>query len=128
VIALVSCVARKHAVPCAARDLYVSPLFRAARRYAEAHAERWFILSAEHGLVLPDEPLDPYDLTLNTMAREHRKRWADRVLERADTLLPPRSTIALMAGRRYREFLLEPLAHRGHVVEPLPTWRLGIGA
>lgn len=35
---LVSCVSRKQTYACAARDLYVSDLFRKARRYAEGQA------------------------------------------------------------------------------------------
>ena len=36
-----------------------------ARRYAETHAERWYILSAAHGLVDPERIIDPYDISLN---------------------------------------------------------------
>ena len=51
---LISCVSRKPKRACAAGDLYVSDLFRKARRYAEASGCSWFILSAEHGLVAPE--------------------------------------------------------------------------
>ena len=52
---LVACVKEKLAAPAAARDLYVSPLFKKEREYAERAGLPWFILSAEHGLVAPDE-------------------------------------------------------------------------
>ena len=50
-VALVSCVKSRRPEPAPARDLYTSPLFRAMRRYAESHADAWYILSAKHGLV-----------------------------------------------------------------------------
>ncbi|WP_371863256.1 DUF6884 domain-containing protein [Nocardioides psychrotolerans] len=51
---LVACVKAKAAAPAAARDSYVSPLFRKERDDAERSGLPWFILSAEHGLVAPD--------------------------------------------------------------------------
>jgi Family of unknown function (DUF6884) len=53
-LVLVGCVKTKADRPQAARDLYRSPLFERRRRYAEQYAARWYILSAEHGLVAPE--------------------------------------------------------------------------
>jgi hypothetical protein len=38
-VALVSCVKRKRDAAAPACDLYLSPLFRGLRRYAESHAD-----------------------------------------------------------------------------------------
>lgn len=62
---LVSCVAEKRPAPSVARDLYRSPWFLKARGLAEREGAAWFILSAEHGLVEPDDVVAPYDRTLN---------------------------------------------------------------
>ena len=61
---LIGCGARKldHAAP--ARDLYIGPLFRAARIYAEASGLPWAILSARYGLVMPEQVIEPYDYRL----------------------------------------------------------------
>jgi hypothetical protein len=59
-----------------ARDLYCSHWFELARRYAETHAEHWFILSAAYGLVRPDTVIDPYERSLNGMKIEARRGWA----------------------------------------------------
>jgi hypothetical protein len=58
-VGLVACSRLKADRPAPARELYVSPLFRAARAYAERRhgPGRWFILSAHHGLVDPDTVL-----------------------------------------------------------------------
>ena len=116
-IALVSCVKSKQPVPAPARDLYTSALFRGLRRYAERNADRWYILSAEHGLVDPSEVLAPYEKTLNRMRREDRDRWAKKVQAQLAEALPPSADVIVLAGERYREGLLPFLRARGHSVE-----------
>lgn len=60
-VGLVGCVKSKRGTAAPARDLYTSALFRGRRRYVELTCDRWFILSARHGLVEPEEILEPYD-------------------------------------------------------------------
>jgi hypothetical protein len=79
-VVLVGCVKTKQDGKHAAKDPYVSPLVRKRRSYAEASGLPWFILSAEHGLVHPDTPLQPYDRTLNTMRLAQRADWGRRVV------------------------------------------------
>jgi hypothetical protein len=78
---LVSCVSRKQKQACPARDLYASDLFRKARRYAEASGCPWFILSAQYGLVPPDQVIAPYERTLNHMDVDGRRVWAEQVCQ-----------------------------------------------
>lgn len=127
-IGLVACAAQKLDHPAPARELYVSPLFRKASAYCEREYGRWYVLSARHGLVLPDAVLAPYDLTLNTMGRDERRLWADRV--KAQLFDSEGSfvglTVYLHAGRRYVEDLAPWLRDLGAtVVSPFPG--LGIG-
>ncbi len=77
-IYLVSCVSRKRELACEARDLYVSEFFCKARRYVEASGCPWFILSAEHGLVAPNQVIAPYECTLNRMRVADRRAWAEQ--------------------------------------------------
>jgi hypothetical protein len=63
-IVLVACSARKRGTPCPAKDLYTSTLFRYSRRYAEQFGDRWYILSARHGLLSPEARISPYEQTL----------------------------------------------------------------
>jgi Family of unknown function (DUF6884) len=78
-VALVSCVKSKQDSPAPAGDLYTSPLFRSFRRYAEANADVWYVLSAEHGLLHPDQIVATYERTLNAMRKSDRLAWARRV-------------------------------------------------
>ena len=63
-VIVVACGAAKANERRPAMDLYTGALFRAARRAAEADGRPWLICSAEHGLVHPHQPLDPYERAL----------------------------------------------------------------
>ena len=125
-ICLVSCVGRKQVIAAPAKHLYRSNWFVKARAYAEGISSHWFILSAKYGLVQPNEVILPYEQTLNTMAISERRNWAHRVQRQMDERMPNAVRIIVLAGRRYREFLMEYLHHRALVVE-VPMARLRIG-
>jgi len=73
-IALVSCVKTKRNSAVAAKDMYISQLFVGMRRYAEQNSDDWFILSAEHGVLQPDQVIAPYERTLKTMSKLKRRQ------------------------------------------------------
>ena len=126
IVYLVSCVSQKQEYACAARDLYVSDLFRKARRYAEASGCSWFILSAEHGLVSPEQVIAPYERTLNKMGVADRRAWAQRVVQQLGEAVPDLSQVVFLAGERYREFLASHLAGRGVTISvPMEGLRIG---
>jgi hypothetical protein len=123
---LVSCVSQKRDRACAARDLYISDLFRKARCCAEASGCPWFILSAEYGLVSPDQVIAPYERTLNTMQVAERRAWAERVARQLAETVPDLARVVLIAGARYREFLAEHLNARSVSVSiPMEGLRIG---
>ena len=102
-VGLVACSAGKSPEAAAARNLYTSPLFRKASTYAEATCDRWYVLSALHGLVHPDQILSPYDHTL----RIRDYAWADRVVGQLEAALADveRPQLVILAGARYRAIL-----------------------
>lgn len=123
---LVSCVSRKRDYLCEARDLYVSDWFCKARRYVEASGCPWFILSAEYGLVTPDQIIAPYERTLNNTGVADRRAWADRVERQFAEVAPEFSQAVFLAGERYREFLMPRLMLRGVAVSvPMEGLRIG---
>jgi hypothetical protein len=105
-VGLVGCASQKLQRPAPARELYVSQLFRKASAYAEATCDRWYILSAKHGLVHPDTVLKPYDVRLGTNhpSTPPIRQWADRVREQLDTELAALNDVTLitLAGEQYR--------------------------
>ena len=123
---LVSCVSKKLGMPSPARDLYISDWFLKARAYVEGTHSPWFILSAEYGLVPPDEVLAPYERTLNTMGTSERRAWATKVRTQMETSLPAADRIIVLAGQRYREFLMDYLQQRVGTLE-VPMEGLTIG-
>lgn len=122
---LVSCVSEKLDSPARAKDLYISALFTKARAFVEKTGGVWFILSAKHGLVHPEAIISPYDETLNSMGTAARRAWAKRVIEQMERELPKSEEIVVLAGQRYREYLMDYLAKRARVSLPLEGLRIG---
>ena len=116
-VALVSCVKTKGKSAAAAKDLYISQLFMGMRRYAEQNADAWFILSAKHGVLRPDEVIAPYERTLKTMRKRDRVAWAERVQRQLLELLPAGAVIVVLAGVPYREKVVPFLESHGFTVE-----------
>lgn len=128
-VGLVGCVKQKVPNAVAAQDLYVSTLFVGRRRYVERSCDEWWILSALHGLVHPEDVLEPYDLALNVLARSQRREWSKAVLAAIDDRIAvrPGDVVELHAGAEYRDFgLSEGLRQRGADIVN-PTSGLGIG-
>lgn len=111
-----------------ARELYTGSLFVMARRYAEASGQLWAILSAKHGLVLPDQHLDPYDDKLALRGAELAS-WARRAAERCERLLDSMGVIErveCLAGHAYVEPFRRELYRLG-VATSEPLEGLGLG-
>ena len=128
-IGLVGCVKKKVGVPRVAKDLYVSTLFVGRHSYVERSSDEWWVLSAKHGLVHPDEVLAPYNVTLKDAGRLARRSWSNQLLLVIDERIQPRrgDVFEIHAGAEYREFgLLDGLRDRGCVVE-IPTEGMPFG-
>lgn len=126
-IALVGCGKEKlgHAAP--ACELYTGPLFRAARRWAETFADRWFILSAQHGLLDPDAVIEPYDLKLSQLSREERERWAEWTTAQIAEVRTDDTKIIAFAGGDYINTLRNDGcgAWRWSILDPLERLEVG---
>ena len=115
-VVLVACAKSKLSEPAAAKDLYSSVRFRKARAYAERLGDPWFILSAEHGLVGPDEWLAPYERYLPDTPRPYRVAWGEWVVARLELLLGGDLSgrrVEMHAGQDYVAPLVHPLERRG---------------
>jgi hypothetical protein len=128
-IGLVGCVKlkRDHAAPAA--DLYTSALFAGRRRWVAQTCDRWFILSAKHGLVTPEQVLEPYDQTLTAKSRSERRAWTQSVIADLDSQIADlsRHTFEIHAGAAYWDFgLRDDLVRAGARVE-IPTEHLRQG-
>lgn len=96
------CASQKLKREAPARELYVSTLFRKASAYAEANADHWFILSAKHGLVHPDQMLEPYDVKLGTKEAGPIHAWGERVRDGlVEWDIPEDAVLLALAGGQY---------------------------
>lgn len=112
-IVLISCVSKKRPLKSKARDLYISALFKKNLHYAlQQKPEQIFILSAKYGLVMLDEEIEPYDLTLNTMSASEVKQWATKVLHQLSAYTDLENDLFIfLAGAKYRKYLIPHLSH-----------------
>ena len=123
-IVLISCASEKLSHPAKAEDLYVSDLFRKSLAYArQMQATAVFILSAKHGLVQPDDEIDPYDVTLNKMSRADQTTWSDIVFGQLQSRTDVENDhFVFFAGDRYRRDLVPRLRS---VEVPMEGLRIG---
>jgi hypothetical protein len=112
---LVGCVKSKRAVPSRVADLYTSPLFRRRRAYAESRGLPWFVISAEHGLLHPDDIVAPYDRALADQTTEYRSAWGAWVVAKLEDALGTLGgcSLEIHAGSAYVDALQDPLRRRG---------------
>lgn len=116
---LVQCTNSKRDETVAAKDIYdESAYFCKMRAYAEATGDSWFILSAKHGLVDPEEIVKPYDeigldpIQCELIAMRLNQRDID--------------TVEVIAGKKYTDPLTPELESYG--IEVIELCRgLGIG-
>ena len=128
-IGLVGCVSKKADRPLPARDLYLSALFLGRRAMVERTCTRWFILSAKHGVISPEEIVAPYDQSLKRATSAQRRSWSQAVLQALEAAAGPlsRCVIEIHAGAEYRSFGLEQGLRIRGVQVIVPALGLPIG-
>ena len=128
-LGLISCTKSKRRYRCKAYQMYsASDLFRKAYSYATKNYDFVAILSAKYGLLFPDEKIEPYNLTLNDMNSQQRKRWAETVFNQMKSRLRfgDYDRVLFHAGKKYREYLIPKLENVGIQCE-VPLEGLSIG-
>ena len=126
-ICLVACTSRKGDQPAPAELIYKSPLFSAARSYAKKRANQWFILSAKHGLLSPNDVIDPYNESLMSKSESQIQRWAKGVHKAFTAHVPPGGRVIFLAGSVYRSQLASRFEVEGRETAA-PLSALGIGS
>jgi cytoplasmic iron level regulating protein YaaA (DUF328/UPF0246 family) len=99
----------KLSTPAKARELYTGQLFKKAVAWAQRHDYQWFIVSALHGLVTPDQQLDPYNFTIKDRRNRERESWAHQTAAQLTKYASPGS----------RAFLILPAPYRTHIEKEL---------
>lgn len=133
---LVGCSKAKLPRTAPARELYCSTLFKLSRDYAERHAVSWAVLSGYHGVVFPETPLAPYNvsvrdrLTFPTNIRLNKRSYERWLVAQVQVWYsrfalffggPP---LVVLAGQHYAE----PIARSGLFGQvAMPLARLSTG-
>ncbi|MFO7697149.1 MAG: hypothetical protein R6X16_08330 [Anaerolineae bacterium] len=123
-IVLISCVSQKLPHQARAAEVYTSPLFVGALRYARAlHPDAIYILSAKYGLLDLETEIEPYDMTLLNMRVDQVRAWAERVLEQLRLCTDlQRDHYVFLAGEKYRKYLVP---HMRSYEVPMQGMRIG---
>lgn len=124
-VVLVQCTDQKRDDAAPAADLYdESDYFRKQRAYAEAVADRWFVQSAEYGLLAPSMDVEPYDTRPSDL--EDVDAWAGEIASLLAEEVPSDATVEILGGAAYADPLTPALERRGfEVIEPLRGQRIG---
>jgi hypothetical protein len=110
----------------AAGRLFRSDGFARAREHAVHSQLPWFVLSAKHGLLDPDDVISPFDVQIDDQSAAYRTAWGEWVVAQlADRLQLDGVTVEVHGGVDFAQPLRQPLVRRGAVLDiPLPgTWR-----
>jgi len=120
-VGVVACCKTKMNRPAPARSLYQSHLFKLSVAYLTKRCSVWVILSAKHGVVMPDDIIEPYDLTLADMTKAKRDSWATKTNKQLLKLFGDGVIYTAICGLHYRAAL------RGFTYMEQPTSGLTLG-
>jgi hypothetical protein len=112
--------------PVRVADLFQSAGFARAREHAVHSRLPWFVLSAKHGLLEPDDVVAPYDFQLGDASTVYRSAWGEWVAAQlGERVQLSGATVEVHGGVDFAQPLRQPLARRGAALElPLPgTWQ-----
>ncbi len=116
--------------PVAISRLYTSNYFELKREYAKTCCDRYFVLSAKHGLVLPGYYVeDDYDLTIEDLDEEDLTAWVADVSSDLGFIADhsPEDTLVILAGEDYWSPLHGVLEQLPNPVEYTFDGSTGIG-
>lgn len=129
-IVVISCGAKKQAVPSRAIDLYQGSYFKAARNWARSVAPdaRIFIMSAKYGLLPANKVVEPYNLRMGQAGSV----TVATLRQQARALMIDREVAIVVAGGAYAKMARQvwadirtPFAAQPHGL--LPRGKSGMG-
>ena len=125
---ILGCVSGKRPGSAKAKDLYDSHLFFRRRRYAESTGKPWFIFSAKHGILDPDQQIEWYDVALSKQPMEYRRRIGRQAAEQLEALVGSLNgrRFEIHAGASYVGALRPEITRRGGtLINPVEGLQIG---
>ncbi|HLM50841.1 MAG TPA: hypothetical protein VK279_09865 [Solirubrobacteraceae bacterium] len=112
--------------PMPAAEMFHSDGFRRSRDLAVRSGLPWFVVTAKHGLLDPDDVIGPSEVDLGDQSITYRTAWGEWVAAQLGDRVQLRGvTVEVHGGVDFAQPLRQPLARRGAALEiPLPgTWQ-----
>ncbi|GGE49038.1 hypothetical protein GCM10011391_29820 [Pullulanibacillus camelliae] len=108
-------------------QFYQSPLFIKSVEYGKRYYDRLYFYNAKDGLLLPDQWMAPYDVSIKTFSIGEKKAWASKVVNRLlEYEDPAQITLYLHGGMVYRKHLEPELNSYGfQFTVPLQGYSIG---
>lgn len=103
-VGLIGCGKEKLKHPAPASELYVGSFFKLCKQWITkpGRVDEWGILSAKHGLVMPDDVYEPYDQSLWGLTTSERRAWAVMVRGQIVAEWGRENIFMILAGAHYR--------------------------
>ena len=95
--------------------MYISALFKKSKRYAKKYYDDYYILSAKYGLLNKNKCIDPYNMTLNTMSKDHKIKWSIYVAKQIKKEIPD-AELFFLAGNNYYNDLIKYISNKKTIV------------
>lgn len=108
-VGLISCCKEKEDFPTQAQYLYKSPYFKLSMAWIRKRCDVWAILSAKHGVVMPDELIEPYDVALTKLPSVDRAKWALKVQLQLEEMWGKDVIYMVLAGHEYKRGVKMPM-------------------
>lgn len=126
-VGLMATARKKSDIPQPVVDFYKSPLFKKSLSYARMHYDRFYFYNAKDGFLLPNQIMEPYDVSIKTFSAREKRNWAKKVITGlAQYESPENAVIYLHGGFVYRKYLQPELQKHGfEFIVPLKG--MGIG-
>lgn len=86
--------------------MYTSERFILAKEAAEKLATSWFVLSAKHGLLLPNDTIERYDVNLVTLDEGQKNAWAHQVRDSVADSVASCDRVTFLCSDIYTERVL----------------------
>lgn len=86
--------------PCKARELFDCPLFRDVVTFADLFA-KWFIVSSKHGILSPEDVVQPYGDRIEWFDAYQRHQWMLNTSVTLKEIAIPQTPFVCLAGGQY---------------------------
>lgn len=135
-IVLISCAVKKAGFSCAAKDMYMGSYFKNSLIYAKSlKPDKIFILSAKHGVISPNDIIEPYNVMLiksigfnkssetTVLSKDELRAWHLKVFADLQTLTDVENDLfVFIAGNAYTNYIRGKLKN---IEEPLKGLKFG---